>query len=101
MRVWIDQDLCTGDGLCVDHCPDVFVQLEDGIAYVAEAGDRAQRPRQLGQPGLGAARRHSAAVIDAAEMCPGECIFIELPVTDIREIQPVVERRHRAVPPGR
>ncbi|MBL6619720.1 MAG: 4Fe-4S binding protein, partial [Ilumatobacteraceae bacterium] len=21
MRVWIDQDLCTGDGLCVDHCP--------------------------------------------------------------------------------
>jgi ferredoxin len=24
MRVWIDQDLCTGDGLCVDHCHDVF-----------------------------------------------------------------------------
>ncbi|HMK11884.1 MAG TPA: ferredoxin, partial [Acidimicrobiales bacterium] len=24
MRVWIDQDLCTGDGLCLDHCPDVF-----------------------------------------------------------------------------
>ena len=38
MRVWIDQDLCTGDGLCVDHCPDVFAQLEDGIAYVAEGG---------------------------------------------------------------
>ncbi|MFZ9918805.1 MAG: 4Fe-4S binding protein, partial [Ilumatobacteraceae bacterium] len=19
--MWIDQDLCTGDGLCVDHCP--------------------------------------------------------------------------------
>ena len=30
MRVWIDQDLCTGDGLCVDHCPEVFVQLETG-----------------------------------------------------------------------
>ena len=38
MRVWIDQDLCTGDGLCLDHCPDVFTQLEDGIAYVAESG---------------------------------------------------------------
>jgi ferredoxin len=38
MRVWIDQDLCTGDGLCLDHVPDVFVQLEDGIAYVAEEG---------------------------------------------------------------
>ncbi|MGA1035877.1 MAG: ferredoxin, partial [Ilumatobacteraceae bacterium] len=30
MRVWIDQDLCTGDGLCVDHCPDVFTLLDDG-----------------------------------------------------------------------
>ncbi|HEY2430276.1 MAG TPA: ferredoxin, partial [Acidimicrobiales bacterium] len=33
-RVWIDQDLCTGDGLCVDHCPEAFVLLEDGISYV-------------------------------------------------------------------
>ena len=38
MRVWIDQDLCTGDGLCVDHAPNVFVMLEDGIAYVVENG---------------------------------------------------------------
>ena len=45
MRVWIDQDLCTGDGLCVDHCPDVFVQLEDGIAYVAEARSRRSTTR--------------------------------------------------------
>ena len=37
MRVWIDQDLCTGDGLCEDHAPDVFALLEDGIAYVKEA----------------------------------------------------------------
>ena len=34
MHVWIDQDLCTGDGLCTDHCPEIFVILEDGIAYV-------------------------------------------------------------------
>ena len=33
-KVWVDQDLCTGDGLCVDHCPEVFVILEDGISYV-------------------------------------------------------------------
>ena len=38
MRVWIDQDLCTGDGLCEDHCADAFKLLEDGIAYVAELG---------------------------------------------------------------
>ena len=42
--VWIDQDLCTGDGLCVDHCPDVFVQLEDVIAYVAENGGPLNDP---------------------------------------------------------
>ena len=23
LLVWIDQDLCAGDGLCVDHCPEV------------------------------------------------------------------------------
>ena len=34
LHVWIDQDLCTGDGLCTDHCPELFVLLEDGISYV-------------------------------------------------------------------
>ena len=37
MRVWIDQDCCTGGGLCVDHCPDLFVVLEDGIGSVRPA----------------------------------------------------------------
>jgi ferredoxin len=46
--VWIDQDLCTGDGLCVDHCPDAFVQLEDGIAYVAERGQPLNDPGSSG-----------------------------------------------------
>ena len=36
LMVWIDQDLCTGDGLCIDHCPDIFVLLEDGISYVRD-----------------------------------------------------------------
>ena len=36
MRVWIDQDLCTGDGLCNDHCPEVFTLLDDGISYVRD-----------------------------------------------------------------
>lgn len=77
MRVWIDQDLCTGDGLCVDHCPDVFVQLEDGIAYVAEAGVVLNDPGSSGS--LAVVRpRQVRAVIDAAEDCPGECIFIEI-----------------------
>ena len=53
MRVWIDQDLCTGDGLCVDHCPDVFMQLEDGIAYVRQGWAAAQRPGRIRVTGLG------------------------------------------------
>ena len=31
MKVWIDQDLCTGDGLCEEIAPDVFVGLDDGL----------------------------------------------------------------------
>jgi ferredoxin len=77
VHVWIDQDLCTGDGLCVDHCPDVFVQLEDGIAYVAEES------RPLNDPGSGGSLawvplKHHQLVVESAEMCPGECIFIEM-----------------------
>ena len=39
MKVWIDQDLCTGDGLCEEICPDVFVGKDDGLFYVKE-GDK-------------------------------------------------------------
>jgi ferredoxin len=76
MRVWIDQDLCTGDGLCLDHCPDVFVQLEDGIAYVAQAGTVLNDPGSSGSLAW-VPDRDVNAVIKAAEVCPGECIFIE------------------------
>ena len=77
VRVWIDQDLCTGDGLCVDHCHDVFTLLEDGIAYVVEAGSVMNDPGGSGS----VARvdpRLEQSVIDAALACPGECIFIEM-----------------------
>ncbi|MEJ7720967.1 MAG: ferredoxin [Ilumatobacteraceae bacterium] len=92
MRVWIDQDLCTGDGLCVDHCADVFVQLEDGIAYVAEGG------RPLNDPGGSSSLavvvpRDVMRVIDAAEDCPGECIFIEIDTPSDAELDATVTPR--------
>jgi ferredoxin len=31
MRVWIDQDRCTGAGLCVDRCPEHFIVVDDGM----------------------------------------------------------------------
>jgi ferredoxin len=75
MKVWIDQDLCTGDGLCVDICPSVFGMKDDGLAYVKEGG-------AVLEPG----GRTSLALVpdgqedlvrESAEECPGECIFIE------------------------
>lgn len=78
MKVWIDQDLCTGDGLCEEICPSVFTLLDDGLAYVKQ-GDTV-----LNSPGGSAQMADVSsdledAVTEAAEECPGECIFI---VTD-------------------
>lgn len=82
LHVWIDQDLCTGDGLCTDHCPDLFVLLEDGISYVIGPDGQA-----LNDPGgadslAPVPGAHASAVVAAAEDCPGECIFLEDVVGD-------------------
>ena len=76
MRVWIDQDLCTGDGLCTDHCPEVFVLLEDGISYVMDAGAVQNDPGGAASTADVPVRLVDAVIL-AAEVCPGECIFIE------------------------
>jgi ferredoxin len=86
MKVWIDQDLCTGDGLCAEICSDVFAMHDDGLAYVKEVA----WPNLLGPDGSGPGPKYQMGegladvpdallsdVIDAAEECPGECIFIE------------------------
>lgn len=77
LRVWIDQDLCTGDGLCTDHAPSVFALLEDGIAYVVEDGQVLHDPGGSSQLAV-VAPSQEENVIHAAAECPGECIFIEL-----------------------
>lgn len=77
LRVWIDQDLCTGDGLCTDHCPELFVLLEDGISYVVDPA-RGVLNDPGGADGMAdVAARHEHAAVAAAEDCPGECIFLE------------------------
>jgi ferredoxin len=76
MKVWIDQDLCTGDGLCEEICPDVFTLLDDGLAYVKDGGTVMSDPGgAAGMVTVAASLRD--AVTEAAEECPGECIFIE------------------------
>lgn len=76
MFVWIDQDLCTGDGLCTDYAADVFTILEDGIAYVVQEGVALSHPGGSSQLAVIPDQLLSDVII-AAEACPGECIFIE------------------------
>jgi ferredoxin len=76
MKVWIDQDLCTGDGLCEEICPSVFTLLDDGLAYVKEGADVKSSPG--GADGIAVVPAGMEdAVTEASEECPGECIFIE------------------------
>lgn len=75
--VWIDPDLCTGTGLCVDQCPDLFEVMEDGIACVIGA-DGQPRSDYPGPASItAAAPRLVEQALAAALSCPGECIFLE------------------------
>lgn len=80
VKVWIDQDLCTGDGLCEEIAPDVFVLLDDGLAYVRD-GDTIYAEAEGEVQGAGGLAVVPAGqediTIESAEECPGECIFIE------------------------
>jgi ferredoxin len=80
LRVWVDQDLCTGDGLCAQYAPDVFEFDIDGLAYVKDGsgelltapGSRVDVPAHL-----------RLDVIDAAKDCPGECIHVRRAADDV------------------
>ena len=74
VRVWIDQDCCTGAGLCVDHCPELFIVLDDGIGYVRDGMNVMTDPDD---PSVACQAATKQAAIDAVERCPGECIFLE------------------------
>ena len=76
MKVWIDQDLCTGDGLCEEIAPVVFMLLDDGLAYVRENDQVRNEPGGAGGMAL-VPEDVEEAVGEAADECPGECIFIE------------------------
>jgi len=82
MKVWIDQDLCTGDGLCAEIAPDVFIMQNDGLAYVQETVGNFGELKifsAIHRNAQGLARvpvGQEDLVREAAEECPGECIFI-------------------------
>ena len=79
IKVWIDQDLCTGDGICEEIAPAIFFGAEDGLYYVREAGTEAPtEPTHSFHEPVDVPDDLVEATIDAAEECPGECIFLDV-----------------------
>ena len=76
LLVRVDQDLCTGDGLCVQYAPEVFEFDIDGLAYVKDAhGELLVAPGAT----VRVAPALSLEVIDSAKECPGDCIHVTRP----------------------
>jgi ferredoxin len=85
LKVWIDQDLCTGDGICVELQPGIFALHEDGLAYVKETswpdiynGAGGDPVNKMAEGLAEVPKSLSDATVEAAEECPGECIFLEI-----------------------
>jgi ferredoxin len=73
--VWIDQDLCTGDGLCEQIAPDVFTLLDDGLAYVKNPNGKVQSDPARAEGIAPVSEDQLELTLEAMEECPGECIF--------------------------
>jgi ferredoxin len=61
MKVRVDEELCIGDGTCVEICPEIF-EMEDDIAVasVEEVPEEFEEKCR-----------------EAAEACPVEAIIVE------------------------
>lgn len=62
MKAKVDPDLCIGDGVCEDLCPNVFQIGDDGLAHVI---DENADPEDYGD------------IRDAEAACPTSAITIE------------------------
>lgn len=74
MDVTIDRDQCTSSAICEVIAPDIFVIREDGLADLVDASV-ARRDGSLVTCAVIPGRED--AVREAAEQCPGECIFLK------------------------
>ena len=85
LRVWVDQDLCTGDGLCVQYAPEVFEFDIDGLAYVKDTDGelRTSARSQVDVPD-----HLRLEIIDAAKECPGDCIHVVRSADDVEVAGP-------------
>ncbi|OIJ86244.1 ferredoxin [Streptomyces monashensis] len=73
LEVWIDQGLCTGDGICAEYAPEVFELDIDGLAYVkSEQDELLQEPGSTTRVPL----ELLTDVVDSVKKCPGDCIHV-------------------------
>ena len=80
MQAMVHAKTCIQCGLCPAVCPDVFTLLDDGLAYVKEGSTIFASAKGNPQGAEGLANIPDGqldAVIESAEECPGECIYIE------------------------
>lgn len=73
LEVWIDQDLCTGDGICAQYAPEVFELDIDGLAYVKDGQDELLQAKGAVTP---VPLPLLTDVVDSARECPGDCIHV-------------------------
>lgn len=87
LEVWIDQELCTGDGICAQYAPEVFELDIDGLAYVKPPAAAGEEADLLTAPGATAPVPLPLLtdVVASAKECPGECIHVRR-VTDQVEV---------------
>lgn len=62
MKPAIDHDLCIGDGVCEEICPEVFELRDDGLAYVID-----DDPDQT----------LKSKIEEAIKECPTSAIYVE------------------------
>lgn len=72
MEVWVDSDLCTGCGHCIDYAPEVFTHV-DGVSFV-KMGGVVLGEFEVAIVPTGMEDAVTAAALD----CPGEIIFTDM-----------------------
>jgi len=74
MRVYVDQDMCTGTAVCEALAPAVFVVSAEGLSTVREDGEPVAGGG--GPKGVIVPAEAESLVREAVASCPAGCIHL-------------------------